>query len=91
MIAALHGIESTVNVMDIIGKQLTVTGSTLNPQSIEFKAILAEEIEQKVWPLILSGKVKPFVYKTFALKDAPLAHELMESSEHTGKIILKFF
>jgi putative PIG3 family NAD(P)H quinone oxidoreductase len=91
MIAALRGIESTINVMDIIGKQLMVTGSTLNPKTIEFKATLANEIEKNVWPLLISGKIKPFVYKTFSLADAPLAHELMESSEHTGKIILKNF
>jgi NADPH:quinone reductase len=89
MIAAMKGIESTINVMDIIGKRLTVTGNTLNPQSMEFKAALAQEVEKNVWPLIESRKVKPFVYKTFALKDAPMAHELMESSNHLGKIMLE--
>lgn len=91
MIAALRGIESTINVMEIIGKQLTITGNTLNPQSIEFKSNLAIDVEKYIWPLINNGQVKPYVYKTFNLKDAPLAHELMESSEHTGKIVLKNF
>jgi NADPH:quinone reductase-like Zn-dependent oxidoreductase len=85
----MKGFESTINVLDIIGKGLTVTGSTLNPKSTEFKIQLASEIEQYVWPLIVSGDVKPFVYKTFPLQDVAYAHELMESSEHTGKIILK--
>ncbi len=89
MIAALKGIESTINVMDIIGKGLTVTGSTLNPKSTEFKIQLAREIEENVWPWVISGQVKPFVYKVFPLQDVAKAHELMESSEHTGKIILK--
>jgi NADPH:quinone reductase len=89
MIAALRGVESTINVMDIIGKGLTISGSTLNPKSIEFKIQLASEIEQFVWPLIISGDVKPCVYKIFPLQDIAHAHELMESSEHTGKIILK--
>ncbi len=89
MIAALKGIESTINVMDIIGKGLTVTGSTLNPKSTEFKIQLAKEIELNVWPWVISGQVKPFVYKVFPLQDVANAHELMESSEHTGKIILK--
>lgn len=89
MIAALKGIESTINVMDIIGKGLTVTGSTLNPKSTEFKIQLAREIEENVWPWVASGQVKPFVYKVFPLQDVAKAHELMESSEHTGKIILK--
>lgn len=87
-IAALRGIESTINVMDIMSKQLTITGSTLNPQPAEYKAQLATEIEDVVWPLIASGKVKPFIYKTFGLADAPNAHRLMESGEHIGKIML---
>jgi putative PIG3 family NAD(P)H quinone oxidoreductase len=89
MIAALGGIESTVNVMDIIGKQLTVTGSTLNPQTSDFKALLAADIEKNVWPLVNDGKVKPIVYKSFPLADTAQAHVLMESSEHIGKIIIK--
>jgi NADPH:quinone reductase len=89
MIAALRGIESTINVMDIIGKQLMVCGSTLNPQPIEFKAQLADEIEKNVWPLVESKQIKPVIYKIFELKDASKAHQLMESGEHAGKIILK--
>jgi NADPH2:quinone reductase len=88
IIAALHGVESTINVMDIMSKQLSITGSMLNPQPPEFKAELASEIEANVWPVIEAGKVKPFIFKTFPLKEAADAHMLMESGNYSGKIML---
>jgi NADPH2:quinone reductase len=69
-------------------KRLTITGSTLRNRPIAFKAALAREIEEKVWPLLGNRQFKPVIYRSFPLSQAAQAHELMESSAHTGKIIL---
>ena len=68
---------------------LTVTGSTLRPRPVAFKGEIARNLEQKVWPLIEAGRIKPVVYKTFPLAQASEAHKLMESSQHIGKIVLE--
>jgi NADPH2:quinone reductase len=70
-------------------KRLTLTGSTLRARDDDFKADIAQKLHQKVWPLLATGKIKPVIHSTFALKDAGKAHELMESSQHIGKIILE--
>jgi len=88
-IAFLGGPKAETNFMPIMLKRLTHTGSMLRARSIEFKAQIASELQEKVWPLIESGKVKPIMDSSFALKDANKAHERMESSDHIGKIILK--
>jgi NADPH2:quinone reductase len=80
--------KTTVNFMRVMLKRLTHTGSTLRARSIADKAAIARAVEDKVWPLIVSGQVKPVIYKTFPLADAAAAHVLMESSQHIGKIVL---
>ena len=70
-------------------RRLTLTASTLRPRTVAQKAVIAEALKDKVWPLIESGKVKPVMYKTFPLVEASRAHALMESSEHIGKIVLE--
>jgi len=87
-IAFQRGPKTNINLLPIMLKRLTVTGSTLRPRSIEEKAELADRLKQKVWPLLENGAVKPIVYKTFTLKDAAKAHEIMESSTQIGKIVL---
>ncbi len=87
-INAMKGADVNLNIMDIMRRRLTITGSTLRNREDVFKAELAKEIEEKVWPLINEGKFKPVIYKTFPLSAAADAHSLMESSEHIGKIIL---
>jgi NADPH:quinone reductase-like Zn-dependent oxidoreductase len=72
----------------IMKNRLTITGSTLRNRDVAFKAALTKEIRENVWPLIESGKFKPVIYREFPLADAAKAHELMESSDHIGKIIL---
>ena len=67
---------------------MTITGSTLRARSPEFKGAIAENLKKYIWPKIDTGEIKPIIYKTFPLKEAYKAHELMESSEHIGKIIL---
>jgi NADPH2:quinone reductase len=80
--------KATVNFMRVMLKRLTHTGSTLRARSVADKAAIARAIEDKVWPLIIAGKVKPVIYKTFPLTEAAAAHALMESSQHIGKIVL---
>ena len=87
-IAFQRGPKTNINLLPIMLKRLTVTGSTLRPRSIDEKAKLANRLKQKVWPLLESGDVKPIVYKTIMLKDAYKAHEIMEDSTHIGKIVL---
>ncbi len=82
------GDTATIDFRRILGRRLTVTGSTLRPRSVEEKGQIAAAVRREVWPLLESGAVKPIVYKTFPLRDAPAAHRLMESSEHVGKIVL---
>jgi NADPH2:quinone reductase len=87
-INAMKGGKSEFDAMYIMRKRLTITGSTLRNRSIEFKAALAAEVEKNVWPIIEQGKFKPVIFKEFSLSQAAQAHELMESSQHIGKIVL---
>ncbi len=87
-IAFQGGPKSTVNFMRMMLKRLHHTGSTLRSRSVADKGAIARAVEEKVLPLLASGKVKPLLYKTFPLKDAAAAHALMESSTHIGKIVL---
>jgi putative PIG3 family NAD(P)H quinone oxidoreductase len=87
-INAMKGGSAQMNVLDIMRRRLTITGSTLRNRDVTFKSQLATEVEKNVWPLLEKGQFKPVIYKTFALEKAAEAHRLMESSEHIGKIIL---
>ncbi|WP_127076296.1 NAD(P)H-quinone oxidoreductase [Rhodomicrobium lacus] len=87
-IAFLKGAKVEVNLMPIMLKRLTLTGSTLRPRSPEFKAHLARALEEKVWPLIESGAVRVVIDKTFPLAEAAEAHRHMETNAHMGKIVL---
>ena len=69
-------------------RRQTITGSTLRPQSVAAKAAIARALQEKVWPLIEAGKVRPVIDRTFPLAEAADAHRLMESSRHVGKILL---
>ena len=77
-----------IDLLPIMLKRLTFTGSTLRPRSVAQKAEIARELEAKVWPLLEDGKCRPVIHATFPLADAAAAHRMMESSVHTGKIIL---
>ncbi len=87
-IAFQKGSKIEADFLPIMIKRLTYTGSTLRPRSVAEKAIIARELEEKVWPLLAAGKCKPQIFKTFPLEEAASAHALMESSVHTGKIVL---
>jgi putative PIG3 family NAD(P)H quinone oxidoreductase len=88
-IAFLQESKVTLDCMPIMLKRITFTGSTLRPRTVAQKAAIAQDLLKHVWPLLESGKVKPVIHATFPLKDAKLAHQLMESSKHIGKIMLE--
>ncbi len=90
IIAVQHGPKvERLNVLPIMLRRLTVTGSTLRPRSVEQKAAIAHALHAKVWPLLAAGAVRPIVHARFPLADAAGAHRLMESSGHIGKIVLE--
>ena len=88
VIALLGGATANINAGLMMVNRLTLTGSTLRPQSIENKARMAHGLKEKVWPLLETGKVKPIIYKTFPLKDAARAHAELERADHVGKMML---
>jgi putative PIG3 family NAD(P)H quinone oxidoreductase len=87
-IAFLQGSKVTVDLMPMMLKRLTFTGSVLRSRPVADKAAIASELKAKVWPLLNQGKVKPMIHKVFPLAQAAQAHHLMESSAHIGKIML---
>lgn len=88
IIAVQGGVKAELNAGLVLRKRLTITGSTLRPRSIEFKAAIAKALKEKVWPLLAAGRIKPVIHSTFAAADAAKAHALMESNSHIGKIVL---
>ena len=88
-IAFLQPSKTEVDWIGLMVKRLTFTGSTLRPRTAADKAQMANELHEKVWPLLQQGKCLPVVHQVFDLREATQAHELMESSTHIGKIMLK--
>jgi len=88
-IAFLQGPKAEVNFVQLMTRRLTMTGSTLRPQSDLAKARIAQDLREAVWPLLEAGRVAPVMDQTFALADAGDAHARMESSAHIGKIVLE--
>ena len=87
-IAFLRGPQAEINLMPLMLKRGTLTGSTLRGRTVEQKGAIAGPLRRIVWPLLDQGKVKPQIYRTFPLAQAAEAHRLMETSEHIGKIVL---
>lgn len=88
-IAFLAGAKMEVNLMPVMLKRLTLTGSTLRARDTTFKGAIAEALRAKVWPLIEAGQIRPVIDSIFPLAEAAKAHALMESSGHMGKIVLR--
>ncbi len=88
LIATLGGSKATVDLMEVMRRRLHITGSTLRPRSVAYKAGLASALLENVWPRVEAGKIKPVIHATFPLAEAAKAHALMESGEHIGKIVL---
>lgn len=87
-IAFLKGAKAEINLASVMVKRQTITGSTLRPRSVAQKGAIARALEEKVWPLVAAGKVRPQIHAAFPLERAADAHRLMESSAHVGKIML---
>lgn len=88
-IAFLQGPKADLNLVQLMTRRLTITGSTLRPQSDLAKAQIANALRMEVWPLLASGQIAPVMDQEFALEDAAAAHARMEGSTHIGKIVLK--
>ena len=88
VIAVQGGATATVSAGMLMVNRLTLTGSTLRPQSVESKGRMARGLKEKVWPLLESGKIKPIIFKTFPLRDAAGAHAELERADHVGKVMM---
>ncbi len=88
IIAVQGGVKSEFNAGIVLRKRLMITGSTLRPRPVAFKAAIAQSLKTKVWPLLASGAIKPVIHRIFAAADAAQAHALMETNQHIGKIVL---
>ena len=88
-IALMQGYKAEVDFRPLLMKRVTLTGSTLRPRSVKEKAEIARALRKEVWPLMDSGTIRPIIHQTFPLEKAADAHQLMESSNHIGKILLK--
>ncbi len=87
-IAVQHGPKAAINVLPVMLKRLTLTGSVLRPRSIADKAVIADALRDKVWPGLAAGSIRPLIHATFPLAQAAQAHRLMEEGAHIGKIVL---
>jgi NADPH:quinone reductase len=87
-IALMRGARAELDLARVMTRRLSITGSTLRPQSKSVKAAIAAALREKVWPLLAAGEIAPVIHARFALADAARAHELMETSGHIGKIVL---
>lgn len=87
-IAAMQGAKAEFNVLQVMTRRLTITGSTLRTRDHAFKTALVAEVEREVGPLLAAGKFSPNVFRSLPLAEAAAAHALMESSSHIGKIVL---
>lgn len=88
IIAVQGGVNAEVNAGQVLRRRLTITGSTLRPRPVAFKAAIASRLRQQVWPLLSSGQIRPVVFRVFAPSQAAQAHALMESNRHIGKLTL---
>ena len=87
-IAVLNGVKTTINIVTMMQRRLTLTGSTLRTRPIDEKGAIASALRQHVWPLLESGAVSPVIHATFPLRAAAEAHRVMESGAHIGKLVL---
>ena len=89
LIAFLEGAKGEFDLMPVMLKRLTVTGSTMRPRTLAEKAAIRDALLKNIWPEIAAGRLRPHIHATFPLAQAGEAHRLMESSRHIGKIVLE--
>lgn len=87
-IAVQDGVQAQLNMVSVMTRRLTLTGSTLRARSADFKARLAETVLHTVWPHVAEGRLKPVIDTIFPLADAAKAHAHMDGGGHVGKIVL---
>jgi NADPH2:quinone reductase len=80
--------SGTLDLRRVLGRRLTITGSTLRPRTVQEKGAIAEALLREVWPLLERGVVRPVIFRTVPLSDAAAAHRLLEASAHVGKVVL---
>lgn len=90
MINSMEGKEVQVDLSVVMKKRLDITGSMLRPRDTAFKAAIARQLKEHIWPLIANGTIKPVIHDVFKPEEIALAHHLMESSKHIGKIVIEF-
>ncbi|OSZ68104.1 NAD(P)H-quinone oxidoreductase [Hydrogenophaga sp. IBVHS2] len=90
IIAVQGGIDAGFNAGLVLRRRLTITGSTLRPRPVAFKAAIAQSLRQHVWPLLESGRIRPVIHQVFKPAEAAQAHALMESNTHIGKLMLQW-
>ena len=90
IIAVQGGVEAKFDAGAVLRRRLTISGSTLRPRSLEFKAGIARALRERVWPLLASRRIEPVIYRHLPADQAAAAHALMESGEHVGKIVLSW-
>jgi NADPH2:quinone reductase len=90
IIAVMGGLEAQFDAGAVLRRRLTITGSTLRPRPVAFKAAIAQNLRKTVWPWIESGGVKPVIHQVFPAAQAAQAHALMESNQHIGKLVLSW-
>ena len=90
IIAVQGGVKADINAGQVLRRRLTITGSTLRPRPVAFKAAIARSLRQHVWPWLEAGRIQPVVYRVFDAQDAAAAHALMESNQHIGKLLLRW-
>lgn len=88
IISVQGGTRSEIDAGAVLRRRLTITGSTLRPRSVAYKARIGAVLRERVWPLLASGRVRPVIYRSFPAAEVAQAHALMESSRHVGKIVL---
>lgn len=88
VIAVQLGATATISAAALMVNRLTLTGSTLRPQSVENKDRMARSLKERVWPLLEAGKIKPIIHRTFPLREAAAAHAELERGDHIGKVML---
>jgi NADPH2:quinone reductase len=89
-IATLGGMKAELDFGKVMRRRLTITGSTLRGRSVAFKAAIAKNLYEHVWPLFADGRLRPIIHEVFPAREAARAHALMESSAHIGKILLRW-
>ncbi len=90
MINTMQGKDVQIDLSLVMRKRLYITGSMLRSREESFKADIARALEQRVWPLLAGGTIRPVIYRTLSAHDAAKAHQLMEEGSHTGKIVLNW-